>query len=68
MNLLKKHELQDRTYRIYKNSPKTDDKSYKKAQQALKYDQEQTFSDEEIDKMLSALLRKGVKYSNIEDN
>lgn len=64
----KRDELQERTYQIYKNSLKTDNKSYKQAQQALKNDEEQTFSEKEIDIMLPSSLRKSEKRSNTGDN
>lgn len=43
---------------IYKNSPKTTEKSYNKAQIALKDDEEQFFLNEELNKMLPIHLRK----------
>lgn len=49
--------LQEEVYKIYKKSPKTDLKSYKKAQQALKSEEEQFFTNEELNKMLPAHLR-----------
>lgn len=55
--LVKRDELQKMTYEIYNNSPKTDSKSYKVAQKALKSEEEQYFAPEEIDKMLPAHLR-----------
>ncbi|XKM14178.1 SLATT domain-containing protein [Orbaceae bacterium ac157xtp] len=64
----KRDELQDRTYQIYKNSLKTDSKSYKKAQQSLKNNEEQTFSEREIDIMLPISLRKSIKRSNTGGN
>lgn len=51
-------DLQVQTYEIYKQSPKTDSKSYGDAQKALKYEEEQFFTDEELDKMLPLHLRK----------
>jgi hypothetical protein len=55
--ILRRDELQKRTYEIYKQSPKTDSKSYADAQKALKNDEEQFFTPEEIDKMLPSHLR-----------
>lgn len=54
----KRDKLQNSTYEIYKNAPKTDSKSYKQAQQALKNEEEQTFSENELDIMLPTSLRK----------
>ena len=42
---------------IYKNEPMTDSKSYQMAQRALKEQEEQFFTDDEIDKMLPSHLR-----------
>lgn len=52
-----REELKERTFEIYKTSPKTDSKSYVEAQKALKSEEEQFFSAEELDKMLPAHLR-----------
>ncbi len=54
----KRDELQERTSEIYSNSPKTDYKSYKAAQKALKTEEEQTFSEKEIDVMLPNSIRR----------
>ena len=43
----------------YSNAPRTTSKAYKKAQQALKYSEDMTFSDEEIDAFLPSELRRG---------
>ena len=53
----KREELKLRVYELYKNSPKTDSKSYELAQKALKKDEEQFFTADEIDKMLLQHLR-----------
>jgi hypothetical protein len=54
----KRDELQERTAEIYSNSPRTDVRSYKAAQKALKTEEEQTFSEEEIDIMLPNSIRR----------
>lgn len=54
----KRDELQERTAAVYSNSPRTDGKSYRAAQQALKTEEEQTFSEEEIDIMLPNAIRR----------
>ena len=54
----KRDELQERTSKVYSNSPRTDKKSYIAAQKALKTEEEQTFSDEEIDIMLPNSIRR----------
>ena len=53
----KRDELQKLTFEVYNKSPKTDAKSYSVAQKALKTEEEQFFTPEEIDKMLPAHLR-----------
>lgn len=54
----KRDELQERTSEVYKSSPRTDSKSYKQAQKSLKTEEEQTFSEKEIDVMLPNSLRR----------
>lgn len=56
--ITERNELKNRTYTVYCHSPKTNSKSYKQAQQALKYDEEQFFSVEELDRMLPEQLRE----------
>ena len=53
----KREELKNRVYALYKKCPKTDSKSYKQAQKALKSEEEQFFTSAEIDKMLPQHLR-----------
>lgn len=54
----KRDELQNRTAEVYTNSPRTDSQSYAKAKKALKTDEEQTFSEKEIDVMLPNSIRR----------
>lgn len=54
----KRNELQNRTAEIYRNSPQTDSKSYAEAQKALQTEEEQTFSEQEIDIMLPNSIRR----------
>ncbi|REJ06039.1 SLATT domain-containing protein [Halobacillus trueperi] len=54
----KRDELQERTYEVYGNSPRTDKKSYLDAQKSLKTEEEQTFSEKEIDMMLPNSVRR----------
>ncbi|HAT4122849.1 TPA: SLATT domain-containing protein [Clostridium perfringens] len=54
----KRNELQDRTFEVYSNSLRTDKKSYREAQKALKTEEEQTFSEKEIDVMLPPGIRR----------
>jgi len=54
----RRDDLQNRTADIYAQSPKTDAKSYKEAQKALKTEEEQTFSEKEIDVMLPNSIRR----------
>ncbi len=58
----KRDELQDRVYKIYSSTPRTNEKSYKKAQKAIKYEEEQSFSEREIDDVLPNALRN--EYNN----
>lgn len=60
----KRDNLQARVFEIYKSSPKTDRKSYIEAQNALKSEEEQFFSQEEINKMLPSHLRDKSKISS----
>ncbi len=60
----KRDELQERTSQVYSNSPRTDGKSYTEAQKALKNDEEQTFSENEIDIMLPNSIRRSNRDMN----
>lgn len=51
-------DLQNRTFEVYNNSPRTDRKSYLQAQKSLKTEEEQTFSEKEIDIMLPNSIRR----------
>jgi hypothetical protein len=53
----KRDNLQKQTFEVYNASPKTDAKSYRAAQKALKSEEEQFFTPDEIDKMLPVHLR-----------
>lgn len=55
----RRDNLQNGTAEVYAQSPRTDAKSYKEAQRALKTEEEQTFSEKEIDVMLPNSLRRG---------
>lgn len=54
----KRDELQERTSEVYSGSPRTTSKSYQEAQKALKTEEEQTFSEHEIDVMLPNSIRR----------
>ncbi|MCC5638748.1 SLATT domain-containing protein [Nostoc sp. CHAB 5844] len=54
----KRDELQSALATIYQNAPRTNEKAYKKAQKALKVDEQLTFSDKEIDNFLPSNLRR----------
>lgn len=60
----KRNELQERTSQVYSNSPRTDSKSYAAAQKALKREEEQTFSEQEIDVMLPNSIRRCIRKMN----
>ena len=50
--------LMEELHSVYSNAPKTTYKAYKKAQQALKYSEDMTFSDREIDAFLPNELKR----------
>ena len=50
--MTQRDNLQSRVFEIYKVAPKTNKRSYNEAQNALKSEEEQFFTPEEIDKML----------------
>lgn len=54
----KRDELHEKLALTYKGSPRTFGKAYKAAQEALQMNEELTFSDSEIDKLLPEELRK----------
>ena len=54
----KRDELLDESSEIYCAAPLTDGKSYAAAQAALKTNEEQFFTQEELNRMLPAHLRK----------
>ena len=58
--LERRDDLQNRTAEIYAQSPRTDAKSYSEAQKALKTEEEQTFSEKEIDVMLPNSIRREI--------
>jgi uncharacterized FlgJ-related protein len=59
-DILEKRDIfQKQTFEVYNTSPKTDAKSYRDAQTALKSEEEQFFTPDEIDKMLPVHLRIG---------
>jgi hypothetical protein len=60
----KRDDLQNRSAEVYSNSPKTDAKSYAAAQKALKTEEEQTFSEIEIDVMLPNSIRRSNRDIN----
>jgi len=54
----KRDKLQKELLGLYKGAPRTISKAYKEASEALKTNEELTFSDEEIDNFLPKELRK----------
>ena len=54
----KRDKLREELHSIYKGSPRTLSKAYSEATKALKENEELTFSDKEIDKILPNQLRK----------
>ncbi len=57
-------ELQEKLASIYYNPPRTTKKAYKLTQKALKFDEDMTFSCNEIDKLLPEALRIGSNQGN----
>lgn len=57
----RRDDLQAKLATIYKGAPQTDGKAYLKAQEALKLNEEYTFSEQEIDCFVPPSLRKGGK-------
>jgi hypothetical protein len=58
----KRDNLQARVHEVYTKYPKTDLKSYLEAQKALKTEEEQTFSEQEIDVMLPNSIRRNNRH------
>ena len=58
---VRRDELQDALSKTYANAPRTTVEDYDKASQALKVNEELTFSDQEIDALLPIHLRKTAK-------
>lgn len=54
----RRDELLGRLHATYHSAPGTNSRAYAKAQKALKQNEELTFSDEEIDALLPAALRR----------
>lgn len=54
---VKRDELQAQTAEVYKTAPKTDSRSYMAAQSALKNEEEQFFTTEELNHLLPEHLR-----------
>ena len=54
----KRDVLTEDLHSVYANAPRTTDKAYKKAQQALKNSEDMTFSDREIDAFLPNELKR----------
>lgn len=60
-----REKLHERVYEIYSSTPRTNSRSYKKAQIALKDEDEQSFSEEELDHiLLDSLKRKNRNYTD----
>jgi hypothetical protein len=59
----KRDELQTKLAETYTKYPKTDSKSYAEAQKAIQVEEEQYFSDDELDKMLPTHLRNRTNMS-----
>ncbi len=60
----RRDELQKELASIYQGSPATNSPAYKQSQEALQVNEELTFSDDEIDKLLPKSLRKTKQVKN----
>lgn len=60
----KRDKLQKELAAIYSNAPRTNSSAYRKAQDALKYREDMTFSVEEIDAFLPIPLKKSAGKSD----
>jgi len=55
---VQRDEMQERLTKIYKGSPRTFNKAYNEARKALQMNEELSFSESEIDKLLPKSLRR----------
>lgn len=60
----KRDSLQERVAKIYETAPLTDNKSYNLAQEALKENESQFFSRQELNQILPEMLRKATDNHN----
>jgi len=60
----KRDKLQKELAAIYNRAPRTNSNAYAKAQKALKYNEDLTFSVEEIDAFLPEVLKKSKRDQN----
>lgn len=51
-------DLQARLYQVYNGAPHTDSKGYSRAQEALQHQEDLSFSEDEIDRLLPQSLRR----------
>ena len=59
--------LMENLHSVYSNAPSTTYKAYKKAQHALQYSEDMTFSDEEIDAFLPSELRRSDRNNSSDE-
>ena len=59
--------LMEELHSVYSNASRTTYKAYKKAQQALKYSEDMTFSDEEIDAFLPNELKRSERNGSSDE-
>lgn len=62
----RRDKLQKELATVYSRAPRTNSSAYRKAQQALQYNEDLTFSTEEIDAFLPAILKKAKKDAMVE--
>lgn len=59
--------LMEDLHSVYSGAPSTTYKAYKKAQQALKYSEDMTFSEEEIDAFLPSELKRSERNNSLNE-
>jgi hypothetical protein len=64
----RRDELQTALHKIYHSAPHTNGKAYAEAQDRMKNKEDMTFSEEELDLLLPATLRRGNRKSVAQDS
>lgn len=56
--ILRRNKLHEKVYEIYSSTPRTSSSSYEKAKKAIKDEEEQSFSEKELDDILPDSLKR----------